>query len=135
MAVGQANTFGSLEIGCKDADAAIGFSEDGLSWSRVAHHPELFGDRDNDLAAQTVRSLTTFGDLVVAVGDMRVHSRGQMLRDSRRGPAVPWVSTDGGMTERREADSSGALGHPGCAPSPEEPPDCRFVDSRLEGWP
>ena len=54
-----------------------------------------------------MRSVTSYGDMLIAVGDQRMM---YPLWDAREGPALSWVSADGGNTWTRVEDPTGALG-------------------------
>ena len=109
VAVGQANTSVSRDS-TLNGDAAAWVSEDGIDWSRVTHNTDVFGAVEGGFH-QTMRSVAVYEDLLIAVGDQR--RRNPIAFDPRFGPALSWVSEDGGQAWTRLMDTEGALGSRG----------------------
>lgn len=79
----------------ESTDAAVWTSEDGMSWSRVAHDPSVFGGPGR----QTMTSVVAGGPGLIAVG--------QDQRDEGENPvAAVWTSPDGRSWSRIPHDES-----------------------------
>lgn len=107
VAVGQAQT---TNDSVNDSDGAVWMAGEHGEWSRVQ------GDSDVFLSArhQEIRGVALVGDRLVAVGTQRPGRFTQSdphTPDLRFGPALSWVSSDGGRTwVRVEAEALGARG-------------------------
>ena len=109
VAVGQAQTTTDSST-VNDSDGAVWVANEEGEWSRVQ------GDSDVFLSArhQEIRGVALAGDRLVAVGTQRPSrftTTDAHTPDVRFGPAVSWVSSDGGRTwVRVEAEALGPRG-------------------------
>jgi hypothetical protein len=111
IAVGQVQQLSSTTAPTvNDSDGAVWVAGEGGEWSRVQGESEVFLSARH----QEIRGVALVGDRLVAVGTQRPSrftTTDAHTPDVRFGPAVSWVSSDGGRTWIRvEAEALGTRG-------------------------
>jgi hypothetical protein len=74
-----------------DEDAAVWYSEDGITWTRAPHDEEVFGGPGNE----TMTAITVGGPGLVAVGGSGPPSEVEGLHEISGQHAAVWYSADG----------------------------------------